>query len=69
MDWAKTLKRVFEIDIQICLKCGGQIKIISSILNPQVIKKVLSHLGESAKAPELAPPREPPEIEESFITV
>ena len=64
MGWAKTLKRVFDIDIQTCPKCGGQIKIISSILNPQVIKKILIHLGKNAKVPELSPPRGPPEIEE-----
>ena len=45
-------------------KCGGEIKIISSILNPQVIKKILIHLGENAKIPGLVPPRGPPEIEE-----
>ena len=67
--WAKILKRVFDIDIQTCLKCGGQVKIISSILNPQAIKKILTHLGENAKVPELAPPRGPPEIEGSFITI
>ena len=67
--WAKMLKRVFAIDIQTCLKCGGQIKIISSIHNPQIIKKILTHLGENSKVPELSPPRGPPETEESLVTV
>ena len=40
MGWAKMLKRVFDIDIQTCLKCGGQIKIISAILSQQVIKRI-----------------------------
>ena len=39
MGWAKTLKRVFEIDIQTCLKCGGQIKVISAIHNQQTHQK------------------------------
>ena len=69
MPWAKMLKRVFNIDIQICSKCGGQIKIISAIHNRQVIKRILSHLGENAKIPELSPPRGPPEGDESFITI
>ena len=55
MGWAKMLKRVFDIDIQICSKCGGQIKIISSIHNPLLIKRILTHLGENAKIPELSP--------------
>ena len=69
MGWAKILKRVFDIDIQTCSKCGGQIKIISSIQNPQVIKKILTQLGENSKVPELSPPREPPETKDDFITI
>ena len=67
--WAKILKRVFDIDIQTCSECGGQIKIISNIHNPQIIKKILNHLGENSKVPELAPPRGPPEMEDDFVTV
>ena len=69
MGWAKMLKRVFDIDIQTCLKCGGQIKIISAILNPQVIKRILAHLGENSKVPELSPSRGPPEGEESLVSI
>ena len=67
MGWAKMLKRVFDIDIQICSKCGGQIKIISTIHNQQVIKRILTHLGESSTIPELSPPRGPPEIEHDYL--
>ena len=67
--WAKMLKRVFDIDIQICPKCGGQIKIISAIYNQQVIKKILTHLGENSTVPELSPPRGPPETEESLVSI
>ena len=66
--WAKMLKRVFNIEIQTCLKCGGEIKIISAILSGQVIKKILSHLGENSTVPELSPSRGPPE-EESFVSI
>ena len=63
------LKRVFDIDIQTCPECGGQIKIISSIHNSQIIKKILTHLGENSTVPELSPPRGPPGTEERLITV
>ena len=69
MGWAKMLKRVFDIDIQTCLKCGGQIKIISAILNPQVIKRILAHLGENPTVLKLAPSRGPPEGEESLVSI
>ena len=67
--WAKMLKRVFDIDIQTCLKCGGQIKIISSIHNPQIIKKILTHIGENSIVLKLSPPRGPPEGEESLVSI
>ena len=65
--WAKMLKRVFDIDIQTCLKCGGRIKIISSIQDPLLIKRILSHLGENHRTPELVPPRGPPETENGYL--
>mgnify|MGYP001820257793 FL=1 len=31
MTWAQRLKRVFNIDVSICPKCGGESKVIASI--------------------------------------
>jgi hypothetical protein len=42
------LKRVFDIDIETCEKCGGDVKIIASIENPAVIRKILVHLTDKA---------------------
>jgi len=44
MSWAQRLKRVFDIDIETCEYCGGALKIIASIENPQLIGKILEHL-------------------------
>lgn len=44
MNWARRLKRVFGIEIDSCVRCGGQLKIIASIEEPEVIAKILSHL-------------------------
>ena len=44
MTWAKRLKRVFDIDIETCDKCGGDVRIIASIEDPIVIGKILTHL-------------------------
>jgi len=32
ISWARLLKRVFQIDIEHCPHCGGQLKIIAAIL-------------------------------------
>ena len=55
LSWAKLLKRVFEIDMEHCPICGGQLKIIAVILEAPVIEKVLTHLGLQARAPPQAP--------------
>ena len=48
MTWAQRLKRVFDIDIETCGECGGEVKIIASIEDPMVIRKILAHLDEKA---------------------
>ena len=44
MTWVHRLKRVFSIDIEKCEKCGGSVRIIASIEDPDVIEKILKHL-------------------------
>jgi hypothetical protein len=48
--WAQRLKRVFNIDIETCSECGGDMRIIASIEDPVVIRKILAHLGKAALA-------------------
>jgi hypothetical protein len=58
MTWAQRLKRVFAIDIEKCEKCGGPVRIIESIEDPDVIQKILKHLG--LDQPESPQNRSPP---------
>ncbi len=48
MNWAKRLKRVFGIDIEACARCGGKLRAIASIEEPEVIAKILVHLERKA---------------------
>lgn len=59
MSWARLLKRVFDIDVERCPHCGGQLKIISAIEDPATIGKILRHLGLPARAPPRAPAQYP----------
>jgi len=52
MTWAQRLKRVFVIEIERCLGCGGRLKVIASIEQPNVIERILAHLGEDRSAAE-----------------
>ena len=39
------IRKVYETDPLICPKCQGEMRIISFIDQPDVIKKILDHLG------------------------
>ena len=66
MTWAQRLKRVFNIDIETCGRCGGSLKVIACIEDQDVIDSILAHLREKEQdIPTLPlltpPPRAPPE--------
>ncbi len=48
--WARLLKRVFDLDLEHCPQCGGDMKIIAAIEEPEVIAKILMHLRLPARA-------------------
>ena len=57
ISWARLLKRVFDIDLQHCPNCGGELKIIAAIVESAVIERILTHLGLHARAPPRAAAR------------
>ena len=46
MSWAQWLKRVFNLDLESCEGCGGQVRVIACIEDPGVIAKILAHLKQ-----------------------
>ncbi len=58
ISWARLLKRDFQIDLEHCPNCGGELKIIAAIMEAPVIERILTHLGLQARAPPRAPARE-----------
>ena len=80
MTWAQRLKRVFNIDIGVCGRCGGSVRIVACIEDQDIIDRILAHLESKEQnppaLPHLAPPtRAPPETlplfagSESKITI
>jgi len=53
MTWAQRLKRVFNIDVEICTHCGGPAKVIACVEDQQIIDKILSHLKKKDRLPSL----------------
>ena len=65
MTWAQRLKRVFNIEIEICEYCGGAVKVIACIEEQDTIDRILAHLRRKEQGapvrPLLVPPtRAPP---------
>lgn len=56
MRWAQRFKWVFKIDILTCERCGGAVKVIASIEDPVVIKKILDHLAQAEAATPVSRP-------------
>ncbi len=58
--WAKLLKRVFKLDMEICKNCGASLKIVSAITETKQIRKILDHLKLPSSSPTTYPSRGPP---------
>ena len=43
--WARLIKQVYEVDPLVCPRCTGPMRIIAFIEQPEVIEKILTHLG------------------------
>ena len=63
--WAQLLKRVFELDVLSCPRCGGRMRILCAINSPPAIQKILACLGLPTRAPPIAPAK--PDVEEEFL--
>jgi hypothetical protein len=47
LTWMQRLKRVFAIDIEVCRRCGGRLKVVACIEAPELIEHILAHLERS----------------------
>jgi hypothetical protein len=60
MTWAQRLKRVFQIEIESCPECGGKVRVIACIEDPQLIAKILAHVRSRKMFTAQAAARGPP---------
>jgi hypothetical protein len=72
MTWAQRLKRVFSVDIEVCGRCGGSVRVIACIEDQEIIDRILAHLRDREQdiptLPLLTPPtRAPPETLPLFV--
>ncbi|MFQ5521008.1 MAG: hypothetical protein ACE5FK_06395 [Candidatus Methylomirabilia bacterium] len=51
------MRRAFEIDVLVCPRCGGRMRLIATIEDPRIIHRILSHLGLPTEGPRPPPAR------------
>jgi hypothetical protein len=55
--WAALMHRTFGIDVPAWAQCGGRLRLIATLPDPAVVRKILAHLPlcHSGQSPGLAP--------------
>ena len=51
--WAERLRLVFQVDVEVCARCGGEARILGFVTEPKVVQRILAHLerrGVEARA-------------------
>jgi hypothetical protein len=60
MTWMQRLRRVFEIDLRYCPRCGGPVRVIAAVTEPALITRILQHFDVRDRSASGA--RAPPEL-------
>jgi hypothetical protein len=59
--WAALMRRAFGFDVLACTRCGHAMRLLALIEQPEVIRRILRHLGKPADV--TAPARAPPPLD------
>ena len=54
--WADLMRRAFDIDVLACPRCGGRLRLIATVEDPDAIRAILVALAESRELTGRAPP-------------
>ena len=49
MTWMARLNRVFGIDLSVCQKCGGKLRVIGEVTEPKAIARILEHAKQRGR--------------------
>jgi hypothetical protein len=62
--WATLMRRVFDLDVLACPRCGGRLRIVATVYDPTIVRAILDYLGMASgpdppRAAQSAPARSP----------
>ncbi len=55
--WAALMRRVFDLDVLACPRCGGRLRVIATVHDPLAVQAVLAHPAARPAAPRPRPSR------------
>jgi hypothetical protein len=61
--WEELLRRVLAVDVLTCPDCGGARRLIATITDELIVRRILNHLDLPSSPTTIAPARAPPEPE------
>jgi hypothetical protein len=54
--WANLIRRVYEVDPLVCPRCGSEMRVVSFITDPGVVRRIVDHLRKRERVSR-PPPR------------
>jgi hypothetical protein len=54
--WANLIRRVYEADPLVCPRCGAEMRVVSFITDPRVVKRIVDHLRKRDRPARPPPP-------------
>src|SRR5262245_15880607 len=67
--WADLMRRAFDIDVLACPRCGGRLRLIATVEDPDAIRAILVALAESRELTGQAPPFVPASSADHATTI
>jgi Putative transposase len=62
IDWARLLRRTFDVDVLRCAACGGRLRVVREVNDPAAARLVLESLALPSDPPRAARARDPTEL-------
>lgn len=53
--WAELLRLVFQVDVEVCPRCGGEARILAFVTEPAIVRRILAHLEQRGVDPRAGP--------------
>ena len=44
--WAELLRLVFQVEVEVCPRCGGEARILAFVTEPAIVRRILAHLEQ-----------------------